>query len=317
MSEHDIFVAQDISHDDEHIPLVPKQHTDDRAKRWWFHDLPQPVWVRSKTQMILDYAKDYAAILLATVWYLLGVCLPYQEQYFRLDDSDLNKPVVPNQIVPNHLAPVVFFALPLSFLIVFHIAFIRHKVDFHHMILAFFMANLISGIPTTTLWVLVGGLRPDFLEDDCLPDMNKVNHYNLRHNAWNDIVYYKPTEVCMKPFRKTIGFSFYTTPAFPSGHASGAFASWLFVGLYISAKIGAWKLSMGHVYKFAIMTASICLAICIGWTRVLDHQHTAIQIAVGTLLGIPGALLGYRLKYCGLFSIDAHIPNYYLWKTIK
>jgi membrane-associated phospholipid phosphatase len=299
----------------ESLPLLRRDPKDNRVKRWWFHDLPRPLWVRSKKQMIMHYVKDYVTIFVATIIYLAGVCLPYNEQFFRIDDPDLDRPVIIDQIIPNHYAPFVFFFIPLAFLIFFHVLVVRHKVDFHHMILAFVIANLISGVPTTTLWYMVGGLRPDFLADDCAPDMNKVNYLkNIRHKPYNDFVYYRPTEVCMK---KVIEFSFTKTPAFPSGHCSAAFTSWLFVAIYISSKIGAFKFSLGHLYKLTIFTSAICLAIAVGWTRTLDHQHGPFQIAFGTLLGIPAAFIGYRLKYCGVFSTDAHIPNYYLWKTIK
>ncbi|KAL0484613.1 diacylglycerol diphosphate phosphatase [Acrasis kona] len=313
----------------EYTPLVSKERTqtkevsslpgkvepnDNRGKRFWFHDIPRPMFVRSKREMIAHYIQDYAAIFIGFIVYLAGVGLPYNEQFFSLNDPNFDRPVT-DQVVPNKYAPFVFFFIPMLFLIVFHVSFVRHKIDFHHMLLGFFMANLISGIPTTTLWFMVGGLRPDFLADDCSPDMNKIMHWTgIRQKLYNDIVYFRPTEICMK---KVIEFSFTNTPSFPSGHSSGAFASWLYVAIYVSNKVGAYKLSLGHVYKLLIMFTAIMLAASVGWTRILDHQHTALHITVGTLIGIPGALLGYRIKFCGLFTKDAHIPNYYFWKTVQ
>ncbi|KAL0483277.1 diacylglycerol diphosphate phosphatase [Acrasis kona] len=284
----------------------------DEKRKYWPLTMPKPLWSRTRREMILQYLLEYIALGVGALIDFVNIRIPWNIFYFRLDDPDFNLPAVPDQVVPNETVSVACIVIPMVICIVFHLLLIRSKVDFHHMVLAFLVSNIISAIPTSLLWWMVGWPRPDFLEGDCIPNMNVVSQ--SRRNPYNDIVYFTYKDVCLKTVS---AWGMFHTPGFPSGHTSMAFASWAVAGLYLGSKVGAWNLSSGHVYKMTIPLAALCTCICIGWTRILDHQHSFMQVTVGTLIGFPSALLGYALKYCSLFGEYSDVPNYYLWKTIK
>jgi diacylglycerol diphosphate phosphatase/phosphatidate phosphatase len=246
-----------------------------------------------------------AHILNWLVIIILGVCYAimasvanHPHRVFRLDDPDLQYPTVPD-IISNAVATVLDVAVPLVIIVVFQL-FVRNIYDIYHALLGFATAFVIQGFIKSFVWVVLGGLRPDFLTL-CNPDPSRIVAGQT---------YYSVTEIC-----RNIPSDL--TPGFPSGHASQAFCGWVFLLLYLNAK---WKPfdNRSHVWKIVLVWLGCWLVpIFVASTRIRDFSHTPGQVWVGIFIGIVTALIGYRTAYCSLFGIDNHIPTRYVWTRRK
>jgi membrane-associated phospholipid phosphatase len=107
---------------------------------------------------------------------------------------------------------------------------------------------------------------------------------------------------------------FANTPGFPSGHASNAFAGWIFVFFYIGAKTNIWQSSLAHPWKWLFMIGFLIFPVWIASTRVVDHFHFVSQVLTGGFIGITCAIIGYGTNYCSFFGDDCFVPIYYHWR---
>ena len=149
----------------------------------------------------------------------------------------------------------------------------------------------------------VGGNRPDFLKS-CNIDKTKIRP---------DKEYYLPSEICKNAFWN----EFLYTPGFPSGHASNAFAAWIFIALYLNAKLRPFD-KRSHMWKFLISwIPSLFMPMWITASRLHDHTHSPYQVCVGMLIGIPSAFVAYGYMFCSIFGVDSHVPTFYLWRRRK
>ncbi|CAH1796030.1 unnamed protein product [Owenia fusiformis] len=78
--------------------------------------------------------------------------------------------------------------------------------------------------------------------------------------------------------------------SFPSGHASFAMYSMMFLVLYIEKRI---PFSVGYLSKIILQSVCLILAVFTGLSRTVDHMHHWEDVVVGLLLG---AVIVFALK---------------------
>jgi membrane-associated phospholipid phosphatase len=242
--------------------------------------------------------------------------MPNPDEQIRFPiDPEFMRPFV-DETISVTLVVILGAVVPAIIVVVFNLLFVRDGHDLNHGIMGVGFALAMSTFWTDFLWLTIGGPRPKLIYQ-CDPDQAIVDAlYVARKHPWSDYVYLYASEVCKN---KIAGLGvFIWTPGFPSGHASNVFAGWIYVMLYIGAKVSAWSFSTGPTYKF-VFTALPCVAIpvYVACTRILNHAHFPHQVVVGSLIGIVAAVAAYRLRYCSLFGLDAHIPNFYMTRGIS
>jgi diacylglycerol diphosphate phosphatase/phosphatidate phosphatase len=265
-----------------------------------FYDYP-PRTQYSLKSIVASYLTDYMTLLVLAGLGVTFTLIKHPEEMFRFDDFNLAYPDVTHNI-PAWMSAIFSVAVPIVLLIAAQL-FIRNFHDFHHSFLGLAFSMLINLTFTGFLWIMIGGNRPDFLQS-CKPDLSKIVP---------DKVYYYPSEICKDHFWDKLLF----TPGFPSGHASNAFSAWMFIALYLNAKVRPFD-NRSHMWKFVITwIGPLFMPIWISSSRLVDHTHTWLQVAVGISIGVPCAFIGYRYMYCSLFGVDSHVPTFYLWRRKK
>jgi diacylglycerol diphosphate phosphatase/phosphatidate phosphatase len=282
-------------------------------KFWKSNDIT-PRMTTSKWHIAFMYIIDWVVILITYLFALMFASLGNPDIYVRFPvDPELLR-TAGEQTISVPMVVLIGAIVPVILVVLFSITFVRDGHDFNHCVMGILFALALSTFFTDFLWLVLGGPRPKFFQQ-CDPDMTKVAALlQVRKHAFNDIVYLPASEIC-KTEIAAIGFLMHT-PGMPSGHASNVFAGWIFVLLYVGAKIGAWAFSTGPTYKMLIVLPSLLVPMYVAATRVLNHEHFPHQVVVGSVIGIASAVLAYRLRYCSLFGLDAHVPSYYMTKRI-
>ncbi|ORX80218.1 hypothetical protein K493DRAFT_362313 [Basidiobolus meristosporus CBS 931.73] len=226
--------------------------------------------------------------------FFLGPVPP--KKYFRLDDTSLQHPIV-TPIVTNVAAPFINLIAPWVILLIFNLIFIGNKWDAYHMTLGLAQAALITLFMTSIFWVIIGGLRPNFLAK-CNPDPNKIVE---------GTVYYT-IDICRNPLVKD---------DFHGGHASTAFCGWSYFSLYMFGKLKVYN-GTHHFWKLVItVILPLVVAVWVSASRILDFNHFFYQLLFGGILGLISSYFAYQLHFdfMWMHSLDyrnSHIPVRYI-----
>ncbi|KAL0486475.1 PA-phosphatase related-family protein [Acrasis kona] len=267
------------------------------------------------------YAAEWATVLLFICYFVLFSLLRYPERAFRLDDPNLSYPLLPPG-APWWGCLLLNIVAPLVVCLGYNILFVRNKNDIHHLVLGFAICITSCLYFTSFLWLIVGGLPPNFI-DQCQPDFDRVLLItNQRANSFSQVVYFYPSEICTQGIQTistsdnvmiTGGYIQNLIPSFPSGRASTGFAGWIYAALYVNAKLDTWRLSMGHYWKLLVVIIPVQIATYVSLTGLIDFHHSWDQVFAGVIVGILCGALGYTSKYV---NIRSHVPSIYLWRAL-
>jgi len=157
------------------------------------------------------------------------------------------------------------------------------------------LAIPLTGVITNILKLAVGRPRPDFVYR-CWPDGNipsdAFSHLDLHCSGDQDVV---------MEGRKS----------FPSGHSSFSFATWGFVFLYLSAKLGTFHCSPGPpspTWKLLISLLLLLAPTLIAVSRAADYHHHWQDILAGSALGFSIVWLVYRQHYPSISCPESAFP---------
>lgn len=101
----------------------------------------------------------------------------------------------------------------------------------------------------------------------------------------------------------------YALSSFPSGHSTAAFAGFIFLFLYLNAKLKVWSDYRPSCWKLVVTYLPILGAIIIAGTVTTDHSHHWYDVVAGAVLGTLMAFSTFRMSYASVwdFRFD-HIP---------
>ncbi|KAK6188321.1 hypothetical protein SNE40_004519 [Patella caerulea] len=213
---------------------------------------------------------------------------------FRCDDTSIQYPYHPDSVsVPVLLA--VGIGVPLVTMVFTELCRTLNKSNSgrraSNMWCAvkgfgfFLFGTMVAKVFTETLKFSAGRLRPHFI-DICRPDFSKINcslGYITEYECTN-------TEVSDKLMRDS-------RLSFPSGHASFAFFSAVFVVLYLHHRM---SVNFSHLLRPTLQAAVMLLAIWSGVTRVTDNKHFTSDV-------VGGAVLGSVLAWITFYKVT--LPN--------
>ncbi len=145
-------------------------------------------------------------------------------------------------------------------------------------------------------WV-VGGLRPHFLAA-CKPSADAVAADSTNGPTFT-------RNVCTGDDDKITD----ALKSFPSGHATAAFAGFVFLSLYLNAKLKLWSSYHPALWKLVLVFAPILGAILIAGLLTVDNYHHWYDVLAGALIGTAFALAAYRMVYASIWDFRYnHVP---------
>lgn len=149
---------------------------------------------------------------------------------------------------------------------------------------------------------LIGGLRPHFL-DVCKPDISRVTNQGLDRSGFTQIYYTR--DICTGDPDEIDD----SLESFPSGHTTAAFAGFVFLYLYLNAKLKVFSNYHPAMWKLIVIYMPILGAVLIGGALTIDEFHNWYDVVAGAIIGTAMAFSGYRMTYAAIWDWRFnHIP---------
>lgn len=178
---------------------------------------------------------------------------------------------------------------------------IRSFWDTNNAIFGLLYSLITSAVFQVFLKWLIDGLRPHFLTV-CAPNLE----FMAIHDSGNGLsnVMYDRT-ICTGD-QDEIDDSL---ESFPSGHSTASLAGFVFLFLYLNAKLKVWANYQPSMWKLIVTYAPILGATLITGTLTIDEYHNWYDCPVGAIIGTTMALSAYRMVYASIWDWRiSHIP---------
>ncbi|KAL8408534.1 hypothetical protein RB594_007099 [Gaeumannomyces avenae] len=215
-----------------------------------------------------------------------------------------------DQFIPSHAATVLAAGVPIAAFLLAQIR-IRSFWDLNNAIMGLLYSLITSALFQVTIKWLIGGLRPNFLSV-CNPDTSLAsrpggNRTGLEGTGYGGIMY--TYEVCRGDGNGDLSGVFNSLESFPSGHTTAAFAGFVYLYLYLNAKLKVFSNYHPSMWKLALTYAPILGATLIGGSLTVDQSHNWYDIVAGGIIGTIFALSSYRTVYAAIWDWHInHIP---------
>jgi diacylglycerol diphosphate phosphatase / phosphatidate phosphatase len=97
--------------------------------------------------------------------------------------------------------------------------------------------------------------------------------------------------------------------SFPSGHTTAAFGGFIFLYLYLNAKLKVWSNYHPAYWKLIVTYMPVLGATLIGGALTIDEYHNWYDVFAGAVIGTVMALSSYRMVYASIWDFRFnHIP---------
>lgn len=207
-----------------------------------------------------------------------------------------------DEIVPIWLAAFLAAVVPITAILLMQIR-VRSFWDVNNGVVGLLYALITAAVFQVFLKWLIGGLRPHFLAV-CEPDVARAKAMaGLNAMGYREL-YFTP-DICTGD-RKKINDSL---ESFPSGHTTAAFAGFVFLSLYLNAKLKVFSNYHASMWKLVVVYAPILGATLIGGALTIDEYHNWYDVVAGAVIGAVMAFSAYRMTYAAVFDWRYnHIP---------
>lgn len=201
-----------------------------------------------------------------------------------------------NEIVPIWAATVLALVVPVSIFLICQIR-VRSFWDLNNAIIGLSYSLLTTAIFQVILKWLIGGLRPHFLTV-CKPSVQQGTG-----NGLQQIMYDR--RVCTGNQNEIDD----SLESFPSGHSTAAFSGFVFLFLYLNAKLKVWSNYHPAMWKLIAIYAPILGATLIAGALTIDEYHNWYDCLAGAIIGTVMAFSAYRMVYASIWDWRInHIP---------
>jgi diacylglycerol diphosphate phosphatase/phosphatidate phosphatase len=97
--------------------------------------------------------------------------------------------------------------------------------------------------------------------------------------------------------------------SFPSGHSTAAFAGFIFLYLYLNAKLKVFSNYHPAMWKLTATYAPVLAAVLIAGALTIDEFHNWYDCLAGAIIGTVFAFSSYRMLYASVWDFRFnHIP---------
>jgi diacylglycerol diphosphate phosphatase/phosphatidate phosphatase len=204
-------------------------------------------------------------------------------------------PAVPEPVSSVSCALLVIF-VPIIVIAVFQIR-IRSFWDFHAGVFGSLKGIVAATFVCTVLKHFIGGFRPNYMHT-CKPVLDRVAVPVEHHAYW-----FNPTACANARFINR------SLQGFPSGHAGSAFASAIFLTLYLNAKLKVCSDHAPDFWALIITTTPLLGASLLSGSMYITHQHHAHEIIFGMMIGVLFGAVTFRTSYAAMFDFHYnHVP---------
>jgi len=208
-------------------------------------------------------------------------------------------------IISPALSGILGALVPIAVIVLAQIR-IRSFWDTNNGIIGVLYSLILSALFQVIIKMLVGGFRPYFLEV-CQPDISLAAGHNVTHLngvGFHQIMY--TADICTNPNKGAIKTAM---TSFPSGHATTAFAGFVFLFLWMNAKLKVWSNHRASFYWLALIMAPLLGAVLMACALSINQNHHWYDILAGSVIGTVMAFASYRICYAAIFDWRYnHIP---------
>jgi diacylglycerol diphosphate phosphatase / phosphatidate phosphatase len=211
------------------------------------------------------------------------------------------------EIVPIWAAALLASLVPIAVILFMQIR-IRSFWDVNNAVIGLLYALIAAAVFQVFLKWLIGGLRPHFLAV-CKPDLtlasNKPGDVGAGYNAAGFTNIYYTREICTGDIDEIDD----SLESFPSGHTTAAFAGFVYLYLYLNAKLKVFANYHPAMWKLIAVYAPILGATLIGGALTIDEYHNWYDVFAGAVIGTVMAFSAYRMTYAAIWDWRInHIP---------
>lgn len=207
------------------------------------------------------------------------------------------------EIVPIWLAAFLGSVVPVVVILLMQIR-VRSFWDVNNGVLGLLYSLITAAVFQVFLKCLVGGLRPHFLAV-CKPDVNLAAGSGSPYNAAGFRQLYYTSAICTGD-QAEINDSL---ESFPSGHSTAAFAGFVFLSLYLNAKLKVFADYHPALWKLAAVWAPVLAATLIAGALTVDEFHHWYDAFAGAAIGTAMAFSAYRMVYAAVWDWRFnHVP---------
>ena len=221
--------------------------------------------------------------------------------YFRdgeIVNPELSYPLQKN-IVPTWLSALLGFLIPGIFILLMQIR-VRSFNDANTALMGLIYAILCGSVFQVTIKWLIGGLRPHFY-DVCKP---KINATSVGTGTGFDGLLFDRS-ICTGDVNEIKN----ALESMPSGHSQAAFASLVYLSLYLNGKLKIFANYRPQFWKYVLFFAPLLGAVLLSASLSVDHYHHWYDILAGATIGTMFAFGSYRFQYASVWDYRFnHIP---------
>ncbi|KAJ4309427.1 hypothetical protein N0V94_008934 [Neodidymelliopsis sp. IMI 364377] len=216
-----------------------------------------------------------------------------------------------NEIVPIWAAALMAFFIPFAVFLICQIR-VRSFWDINNATIGLLYSLIVAAVFQVFIKWLIGGLRPHFLAV-CAPVIpagyfdttnspTSVSTGNVA-NGYRSIMFDR--SICTGN-KSDIDDSL---ESMPSGHTTAAFAGFVYLYLYLNAKLKVYANYHPAMWKLIALYAPILGACLIGGSLSIDEYHNWYDIFAGAVIGTFMAFSSYRMVYASVWDFRFnHIP---------
>ncbi|KFA56578.1 hypothetical protein S40293_01140 [Stachybotrys chartarum IBT 40293] len=206
-----------------------------------------------------------------------------------------------DEIIPIWLAAFLASMVPIFVILLMQIR-IRSFWDVNNAVIGLLYSLIAAAVFQVFIKWLIGGLRPHFL-DVCKPDLSLANDRGYNSKGFGGIYYTR--EVCTGD-EDEINDSL---ESMPSGHTTAAFAGFIYLYLYLNAKLKVFSNYHPAMWKLVVTYAPVLGAVLIGGALTIDEYHNWYDVLAGAIIGTIMAFSAYRMTYAAVWDWRFnHIP---------
>ncbi|KAI5783079.1 phosphatidic acid phosphatase type 2/haloperoxidase, partial [Pyronema domesticum] len=203
-----------------------------------------------------------------------------------------------NNIIPIWLAAFLASIIPIVVIALMQIR-VRSFWDLNNAIMGLLYSLINAAVFQVFLKWLIGGLRPHFLAV-CKPS---VDFQSATGTGLKALMYDR--SICTGN-EKEINDAL---ESFPSGHSTAAFAGFVFLYLYLNAKLKVFSNYAPHMWKQTALYAPILGATLIAGSLTIDEFHHWYDVLAGGIIGTMMAVSSYRMMYASIWDFRFnHVP---------
>ncbi|CZT08339.1 related to diacylglycerol pyrophosphate phosphatase DPP1 [Rhynchosporium graminicola] len=205
-----------------------------------------------------------------------------------------------NEIVPIWAAALLAALVPIAIFLIMQIR-IRSFWDVNNATIGLLYSLITAAVFQVFLKWLIGGLRPHFLAV-CKPNIPAVTAEETG-NGLRQIMYDR--KICTGKESEIDD----SLESFPSGHSTAAFAGFVFLSIYLNAKLKVWSNYHPAMWKLIATYAPILGATLIAGALTIDEFHNWYDCVAGATIGTVMAFSSYRMVYASIWDWRTnHIP---------